>query len=39
MPTYPRGSDVSYGDTVKRHLDCFDIELGLNEVCEISPFC
>lgn len=32
-PPVPRGPDLSYGDTVKRHLDIFDAELGLNEVC------
>jgi len=32
---YPRiaGNDPPYGDTVKRHLDVFDAEIGLNEVC------
>ena len=29
---YAQGPDASYGDTVKRHLDVFDAELGLNEV-------
>lgn len=26
------GNEVPYGDTVKRHLDVFDAEMGLNEV-------
>ena len=34
---FPRGPDLSYGDTVKRHLDVFDAELGLNEVCSTQP--
>ena len=33
-PPFPRGPDMSYGDTVKRHLDVFDAELGLNDVCD-----
>ena len=27
------GSESTYGDTVKRHLDVFDAEMGLGEVC------
>ncbi len=34
---FPRGPDASYGDTVKRHLEVFDAELGLSEVC--GPSC
>ena len=31
LPGFPRGPEP-YGDTVKRHLEVFDAELGLNEV-------
>lgn len=31
--SYAQPPDRSYGDTVKRHLDVFDAEMGLNEVC------
>jgi hypothetical protein len=34
---FPRAPEVSYGDTVKRHLDVFDAELGLNEVKLTHP--
>ena len=30
---FAQGPDASYGEAVKRHLDVFDAELGLNEVC------
>ena len=36
-PQFPRGSELSYGETVKRHLDVFDAELGLNEVRWLHP--
>lgn len=32
-PSYARAEDVQFSDTVKRHLDVFDAELGFNEVC------
>jgi len=31
----PRG-ETTYGDSVKRHLDMYDFELALNEVCSID---
>lgn len=31
-PSLSRPPDVSYGETVKRHLDVYDAEIGLNEV-------
>ncbi|KIX07564.1 uncharacterized protein Z518_02217 [Rhinocladiella mackenziei CBS 650.93] len=34
---HPRpDSDIHYSDTVKRHLDVFDTEMGLNEISEAS---
>ncbi|KIV94645.1 hypothetical protein PV10_02392 [Exophiala mesophila] len=30
------GSESTYGDTVKRHLDVFDAEMGLGEIFEAS---
>ncbi|KAK5049402.1 hypothetical protein LTR84_004331 [Exophiala bonariae] len=30
------GHEAPYGDTVKRHLDVFDTEMGLNEISEAS---
>lgn len=37
-PYQRSGGDVQYSDTVKRHLDVFDAELGLNEVCLSFPW-
>ena len=39
---YPRpGNEAIYGETVKRHLDVFDAEMGLGEVCFLNhlPCC
>ncbi|KAK5307019.1 hypothetical protein LTR99_002711 [Exophiala xenobiotica] len=35
-PSYARAEDVQFSDTVKRHLDVFDAELGFNEINEAS---
>lgn len=33
-----RKSGDNYGESVKRHLDVFDLESALNEVCYLGPF-
>ncbi|KAL6250236.1 hypothetical protein RBB50_002537 [Rhinocladiella similis] len=35
-PPYTRAEDAQFSDSVKRHLDVFDAELGFNEISEAS---
>ncbi|KIW17650.1 hypothetical protein PV08_04845 [Exophiala spinifera] len=35
-PPYSRPDDIQFSDSVKRHLDVFDAELGFNEISEAS---